>query len=75
MKPRGSFRLFVLCFLIRVTLSQVGIDRNDLGDLYKALTNALSFCNNEYNNLDSNALLGLRVAQGRDHIIYDTGFD
>lgn len=73
MRPRGCFRLFVLCFLTRVTLSQVGIDRNDLGDLYKALTNALSFCNNEYHNLDSNALLGLRVAQGYIHrILADT---
>lgn len=64
MKLRVCFRLFVLCFLTSETLSQVGIDRNDLGDLYKALANALSFCNREYHNLDSNALFGLRVAQG-----------
>ena len=57
--------LLLLLILAREALSQAGVDKNDLGDLYKAFVNDLSYFNREYQRLDSDALLGLRVAEGK----------
>ena len=60
----SGFPLFLVYFLVREALSQAGADKNDIGDLYKAALDDLSYFNREYQHLDSDALLGLRVAEG-----------
>lgn len=74
MKLRFGFHLFVLYCLTIETLSQVGIDKNDLGELYRAFVDGLSYFNRQYHSLDSDALLGLRVAEGieKKKCKYDT---
>lgn len=63
---RMAFPLkFLLCFLVKETLSQANLDKDELGDLYKAFMGDLSYFNREYQRLDSDALLGLRVAEGK----------
>ncbi|KAJ7390758.1 hypothetical protein OS493_022316 [Desmophyllum pertusum] len=71
---RVYFLLFLLCLFARKAISQAGVNNNDLEDLYKAFAADLSYFNREYQNLDSDALLGLRVAEGYIHrIIEDAG--
>ncbi|KAL9954004.1 hypothetical protein ACROYT_G041491 [Oculina patagonica] len=69
---RMAFPLkFLLCFLVKETLSQANLDKDELGDLYKAFMGDLSYFNREYQRLDSDALLGLRVAEGYLHRILE----
>lgn len=61
---RSALPLFVLCFLLKDATSQDGVDNGDFGDIYKAAMDGLSYFNREYKHLDSDAVLGLRVAEG-----------
>ena len=47
------------------TVSQIDVTKNQLGQLFKAFVSDLSYYNREYRNLDSDAALGLRVAEGK----------
>lgn len=58
------FSFFSLNFFLQDALSQSGITKDNLGELYKAFVDDLSYFNREYKNLDSDAVLGLRVAEG-----------
>jgi len=50
--------------LLKVASSQDGVDDSNFEDIYKAFMNGLSYFNREYKHLDSDAVLGLRVAEG-----------
>ncbi|KAM7438626.1 hypothetical protein ABFA07_011886 [Porites harrisoni] len=51
------------CFL-KEALTQNSVTKDDLGELYKAFVQDLVYIDREYKKLDSDAVLGLRVAEG-----------
>jgi len=61
---RSAFTLILVNFLLKVATSQDGVDESSFEDIYRAFMKGLSYCNREYNHLDSDTLLGLRVAEG-----------
>ena len=62
---RSAFTLILVISLLKVTSSQDVMDNSNFEDLYKAFMNGLSYLNGEYKNLDSDAVFGLRVAEGK----------
>lgn len=61
---RSAFTLILVNVLLKVASSQDGVDDSNFEDIYKAFMNGLSYFNREYKHLDSDAVLGLRVAEG-----------
>ena len=62
---RSAFTLILVNFMLKVASSQDGVDNSNFEDIYKALMNGLSYFNREYKNLDSDAVFGLRVVEGK----------
>lgn len=63
-----NFRL-LFCFFqfhcfVKEALTQNSVTKDDLGELYKAFVQDLLYFDREYKKLDSDAVLGLRVAEG-----------
>lgn len=61
---RLNLEFFLLYLLVTEAVSQSGVTKNDLGELYRAFVTDLSYFDREYKNLDADAVLGLRVAEG-----------
>ena len=61
---RSALTLILVYFLLTVASSQDGVDNSNFEDIYNAFMNGLSYFNREYKQLDSDAVLGLRVAEG-----------
>ena len=55
------------CFL-KEALTQNSVTKDDLGELYKAFVRDLVYIDREYKKLDSDAVLGLRVAEGKHSV-------
>ena len=55
------------CFL-KEALTQNSVTKDDLGELYKAFVQDLVYIDREYKKLDSDAVLGLRVAEGKQSV-------
>ena len=62
---RSAFTLILANFMLKVASSQDGVDNSNFEDIYRAFMNGLSYFNREYKNLDSDAVFGLRVAEGK----------
>jgi len=62
---RSAFTLILVYFLLDFASSQDGADDSNFEDIYNAFMNGLSYFNREYKQLDSDAVLGLRVAEGK----------
>ncbi|XP_074632286.1 UPF0764 protein C16orf89 homolog isoform X3 [Acropora palmata] len=54
--------LFVFFLVLDRTFCQSGVSKSDLGILYKAFVSELSYFEREVDRLDSDAVLGLRIA-------------
>ena len=50
--------------LVEKTYSQSGVTNNDLGPLYEAVVKTLAYLGDQHQSLDTDALLGLRIAEG-----------
>ena len=61
----SAFTLILVNVLLKVASSQDGMDNSNFEDIYKAIINGLSYFNREYKNLDSDAVFGLRVVEGK----------
>lgn len=57
--------LSVFFLVLDRTFCQSGVSKSDLGILYKAFVSELSYFEREVDRLDSDAVLGLRIADGR----------
>ena len=57
--------LFVFFLVLGRTFCQSGVSKNDLGILYQAFVTDLSYFEREVERLDSDAVLGLRITDGR----------
>ena len=66
---RSAFTLILVNFMLKVASSQDGVDNSNFEDIYRAFMNGLSYFNREYKNLDSDAVFGLRVAEGKLKLI------
>ena len=66
---RSAFTLILVNIMLKVASSQDGVDNSNFEDIYRAFMNGLSYFNREYKNLDSDAVFGLRVAEGKLKLI------
>ena len=64
---RSAFTLILVYFLLDFASLQDGADDSNFEDIYNAFMNGLSYYNREYKHLDSDAVLGLRVAEGKQN--------
>lgn len=64
---RSAFTLILVYFLLDFASSRDGADDSNFEDIYNAFMNGLSYYNREYKHLDSDAVLGLRVAEGKQN--------
>ena len=61
---RLLFSFLLLHCLVKEVPSQSSVTNNDLAELSKAFEDNLAYFDREYKKLDSDAVLGLRVAEG-----------
>ena len=61
---RLLFYFFQFYFFLKEALTQNSVTKDDLGELYTAFVKDLLYFDREYKKLDSDAVLGLRVAEG-----------